>query len=109
MTEQEKSTHVLKFLSELLEGDRDKIRHIASLAINSIEKDVEGIYIAYESKDATKAHDHLHKMKSNLANLDFKELSARTPDYKSHDFWHVIPNYLRDVNTCVIQVKNAIQ
>lgn len=109
MTEQDKRyVHVLKFLNDVLEGDKAKVQQIANMAVLSIEKDVEGIYSAYESKDVTKAHDHLHKMKSNLANLDFRDLSARTPDHKSDDFWHILPNFLREVNSSLQKVKSVL-
>lgn len=85
------------FLTELLGGDEDKVKMIANMAIQSINEGIDGVREVTEEQNREKAYDHLHKMKSNLANIDLRSLSTQMPDYRSEDFWEKIPDFLSKV------------
>ncbi|WP_425391456.1 ATP-binding protein [Ekhidna sp.] len=96
------------FLNEVLGGDQQKIIEIANMTVESIERDVKGSQEAFELKDRNKAHDHLHKMKSNLAHLDLKEISDRVPDHKAEHFWDELDSYLVEVRGSISEVKENL-
>lgn len=101
-------SHEFKFLTEVLSGDAEKITQIANMTVDSIEKDLKGSHEAFKTKDIDKAHNHLHKMKSNLAHLDLREISSKIPDHKKDDFWNVLPGYLDEVQGNITRVKAFI-
>lgn len=86
-----------KFLTEVLGEDGDKVMMIASMAVKSISDDLKGSRDSLPDEDREKTYNYLHKMKSNLANLDLKELALKMPDYKSEHFWQNLPPYLDEV------------
>ncbi|MEO9484740.1 MAG: ATP-binding protein [Ekhidna sp.] len=86
------------FLSELLGGDEEKVRMIADMAMKSINEGIDGVRSEEEAnRNREKAYDHLHKMKSNLANLDLQPLALQMPDYRSENFWEDIPDFISRV------------
>ncbi|MEP0985034.1 hypothetical protein [Ekhidna sp.] len=102
------NSQAFSFLYELLEGDPDKISLIVNMAVHSIERDLSGSFEAVENRDIKKAQDHLHKMKSNLAHLDLKEISSRIPNHKNEDFWFALPTYLEEVKANICNVKKLM-
>ncbi|MEQ9007971.1 MAG: response regulator, partial [Ekhidna sp.] len=86
-----------KFLTEVLGDDNDKVMMIATMAIKSINDDLRGSRDSLPAQDREKTYNYLHKMKSNLANVDQKDLAGRMPDYKSEDFWEKLPSFLDEV------------
>lgn len=88
-----------KFLTEVLGGDEEKILMIANMAMESVIADLEGSRATLHQKDREVTYNYLHRMKSNLANLDLKDLAERMPYYKSDDFWAKLPAFLDEVST----------
>lgn len=86
-----------KFLTEVLGGDKDKVMMIAGMAVKSISDDLKGSRESLDFQDRENTYNYLHKMKSNLANLDLKDLASRMPDYKSEGFWDDLPSFLDEV------------
>lgn len=102
------SEQAFSFLYELLEGDLEKLSLIVNMAVDSIERDVDGSFEAVRNKDLNKAQDHLHKLKSNLAHLDLRDISSRIPNHKNEDFWHLLPSYLEEVKLNISKVKKLM-
>lgn len=98
-----------KFLSEVLDGNEDKIHMIAEMAIKSIDDDLKGSREKMKKKDREETYNHLHKMKSNLANLDLRDLASSMPDYKSDDFWDSLPPFLDEVEVELAKAKEFIE
>lgn len=98
-----------KFLNEVLAGDQEKIHQIVEMTVASISEGVQQVKEAGEKSDAKKAHDALHKMKSNLAHLDLTNLSNEIPDYKAKDFWENLPAFLANVELGMSEVKSRLK
>ena len=81
-------------LHELLGGDEEKVRMIVDMAVKSISEGIVGTREMMVEQDRERAYDHLHKMKSNLANIDLKDLATRMPDYRADNFWAKLPAFL---------------
>lgn len=96
------------FLHELLGGDEEKVRMIVDMAIKSISDGVVGTREMMEEEDRERAYDHLHKMKSNLANLDLRDLAERMPDYRSDDFWKKLPDFLDRVEEEISKINQEL-
>ncbi len=97
-----------KFLYDVLGGDNEQVLEIARMSIASINEGVKGVGEASKKKDREVAHDHLHKMKSNLANLDLKNLSDKIPHYKKDNFWSLLPEFLSEVKEELKKVDSYI-
>ncbi|WP_462249544.1 ATP-binding protein [Ekhidna sp.] len=95
------------FLHELLGGETEKVMMIADMAIKSIGEGIVGAREMMGVEDRERAYDHLHKMKSNLANIDLQKLAAKMPDYRSDTFWKKLPNFLDRVEE-EIDKKNEL-
>lgn len=95
-------------LHELLGGDEEKVRMIADMAIKSIVEGIEGTRAMMIEKDRERAYDHLHKMKSNLANIDLGELAGKMPDYRSDDFWKRIPSFINRVEEEIDKISEEL-
>lgn len=96
------------FLHELLGGDEEKVRMIADMAVKSISEGVIGSREMMITQDRERAYDHLHKMKSNLANLDLRELADKMPDYRSDKFWKKLPNFLDRVEEEIEKINEEL-
>lgn len=105
---QESQASYFKFLSKVLGGDEEKIWMIAKMAFKSVADDMDGTRNAMLDKDTEKAHNHLHKMKSNLANLDLKDLSDIMPNHKADDFWENLPPFLDKVEGELHRIEGVI-
>ncbi|MEQ9468063.1 MAG: ATP-binding protein [Ekhidna sp.] len=97
-----------KFLAEVLAGNEEKIHMIAEMAIKSIDDDLKGSREKMKKQDREETYNHLHKMKSNLANLDLRELAASMPDYKAEDFWENLPPFLDEVEVELARAKEYL-
>lgn len=91
-----KGSH-FKFLTEVLGGDEEKIMMIANMAFQSISNDVEGSKSSLSFQDRERTYNYLHRLKSNLANLDLDDLAKKMPDYKADNFWEELPSFLEEV------------
>lgn len=95
-------------LHELLGGDEEKVRMIADMAVKSITEGISGSRAMMMEKDRERTYDHLHKMKSNLANLDLGDLANRMPDYRSDDFWNKLPDFLDRVEAEIEKINEEL-
>ncbi|WP_436516483.1 ATP-binding protein [Ekhidna sp. To15] len=96
------------FLHELLGGDEEKVLMIVDMAVKSISEGVTGAREMMIKEDREKAYDHLHKMKSNLANIDLRDLASRMPDYRSDDFWKRLPDFLDRVEEEIDKINQEL-
>ncbi len=96
------------FLHELLGGDEEKVRMIVDMAVKSISDGIVGAREMMGEEDREKAYDHLHKMKSNLANIDLRDLASRMPDYRSDDFWKRLPDFLNRVEEEIDKISEEL-
>lgn len=95
-------------LHELLGGDEEKVRMIVDMAVKSIGEGIIGAREMMIEEDRERAYDHLHKMKSNLANIDLRDLAARMPDYRSDDFWKKLPRFLDRVEEEIDKINEEL-
>lgn len=94
-----------EFLTDVLGGDEEKVMMIANMAVQSINDDLKGSKTTLEAQDRERTYNYLHRMKSNLANLDMRELAGRMPDYKADDFWEELPPYLDEVEVAIEKLQ----
>ncbi|MEP1032357.1 ATP-binding protein [Ekhidna sp.] len=96
------------FLHELLGGDEEKVRLIVDMAVKSISDGIVGSREMMLEEDRERTYDHLHKMKSNLANLDLRDLANRMPDYRADDFWKRLPDFLDRVEEEIEKINQEL-
>ena len=107
-TKSNKTTKPFSLLTEILGGDQEKVYEIVGMTMTSIEHSMGEVHESIKSEDVDKAHNALHKMKTNLAHLDLTELSGAVPNYKANDFWSQVPIFLNSVEEEIDSIKSSL-
>lgn len=99
---------VFSFLNDVLGGDQEQVMMIASMTVESIGNDLKASRSLIKSQDREETHNHLHKMKSHLANLGLRELVDMMPHYQADDFFDHLPEFLSQVEEEMKKVKELL-